>query len=175
MDRAFEVKAESGAVDNTPADIAQSIWRLVISNRLCSIATVGPGPVPHINTCFYGVTPSLNLIIFTAPSSRHATYLAENGRFAVSIFDSHQEWGGIIYGVQLFGVGSECTEEDAESSLAHYAEHNPGMSQWARTPSDILEKFESRLYRLKVDRFTLLDEASFGKEGYISGTVLVRQ
>lgn len=171
MNRNLEVIPDSGAIDNASSAIADSIWRLAIANRLCSVATVGPGPMPHINTCFYAPTPSLDLIIFTAPSSRHAKYLADNGYFAASIFDSDQEWGGTVYGVQLFGSGTLSTSDDADSALAEYIHHNPGMAQWAPTTADIIEKFESRLYRLKVDSFTLLDEASFGKEGYISGRV----
>ena len=153
--------------------VRDSLWRLVGQNSLCSMATVGEDEVrPHINTCFFAASNQLDLIVFTSPLSRHGRYLAAGSSVAISVFDSHQEWGGTIFGAQFFGAGGLCHGGEADEVLAVYASRHPRMSEWAKTAEDIEKKFESRMYRFRIAEFTLLDEQTFGKEGYVSGSIV---
>lgn len=150
----------------------ESLSQLLRDNGLCSMATVGANCTAHINTCFCAPTSDFRVIVFTVPATRHGENLERNQSVALTLFDSHQEWGGIVYGCQCFGSGRLLHGEDAAQALVAYTARHPRMVEWAPTLADLEAKFTSRLYEMRVDRFTLLDEARFGKEGYVNGTVV---
>jgi uncharacterized protein YhbP (UPF0306 family) len=151
--------------------VKKSLELLLGENNLCSLATVTPSGSPHINVCFYGPTGDGQLILFTEPATRHGENLAQNPSAAVTVFDSHQKWGGDVYGVQGFGFAEILSGDVAETALSAYSAHHPAMKDWATSVDEIEEKFDSRLYAVALREFTLLDYATFGVESYVHGSL----
>jgi uncharacterized protein YhbP (UPF0306 family) len=152
-------------------EVKASVQELLDKNGLCSWATVAPDGTAHINASYFASSPELELFIFTEPSSRHGQNVSRNPSSAVTVFDSHQPWGGDVYGVQLFGTASLLGGEAAEAALAVYADRHPGMKSWATSMAEVEISFDSRFYGIRVERFTLLDYPRFGPEVYVNGLV----
>jgi uncharacterized protein YhbP (UPF0306 family) len=136
------------------------------------MATVNEDCTAHINTCFCAPTADFRLIVFTVPATRHGRNLQLNPSVAVTMCDSHQDWGGIVYGCQCMGVGRLLEGEEAVQALMDYTAHHPRMTEWAPSVAIMEQRFASRLYDLTIHSFSLLDEVRFGKEGYVHGTVV---
>ena len=91
------------------------------------------------------------------------------------MFASAQEWTQPGRGIQLFGTGSGLDEPDARKAENIYRRRFPAFSAWNAelAPGDPASDY--RFYRFTVDRFKLLDEATFGDGVFVEADVLRTQ
>ena len=78
--------------------------RLMNASTLCALATAWPGGRPHINHTYFAWTGDFDIVWISDPDSRHSRNLSTNRSAAITIYDSHQTWGGFDRGMQLFGT-----------------------------------------------------------------------
>lgn len=164
----------STPIDQSLGSVKESIEHIFSTVDLCSMATVSATNDAHINTCFYASTEDCRLIFFTDPMSRHGRNLGHNPSIAVTVYDTHQPWGGDICGFQGFGTAELLTGDATVSALSAYSARHPGMEQWAPTIDVMNTVFALRLYSIRIEQFTLIDELRFGKKECINGVVLRR-
>ena len=78
--------------------------RLINAAPLCALSTVSPGGRAHINHMYFAWNDRFEVIWISDPDSIHSRNLARNGSAAVTVYDSHQVWGRLDRGIQLFGT-----------------------------------------------------------------------
>jgi nitroimidazol reductase NimA-like FMN-containing flavoprotein (pyridoxamine 5'-phosphate oxidase superfamily) len=103
----------AGAVDASGAHIEvqriseerarRSLFRILKSNMLCSMATVTAEGRAHINTAYFSFPRDLVLYFLSHPSSTHCRNLATNPSIAIAVFSSRQIWSGPDQGLHCLG------------------------------------------------------------------------
>lgn len=138
---------------------------------LLGLSTLNPDGSPHANTAYFGFGEGLEIVILTPPSTIHGVNLKRDNRAAFTFFDSHQEFGSDLIGLQAFGQMKEENGEQGSNAFSIYSDRFPGLKDWTKSYDDVLTKLESRFFVAKLDRIKLFDESRFGKENYITTTV----
>jgi uncharacterized protein YhbP (UPF0306 family) len=141
--------------------VQKSLFRILESNRLCSMSTVTRKNKAHINIGYFAYRAKTKLEIFylSYPDSLHSKNLLSNTTMGMTICDSKQEWGGHDRGVQLIGT---CRE--AKGSLYHRAEsvYDKRFNKYARWKEEFAKEkrgtFPMRFYRFVPRRAMLVDE-----------------
>jgi uncharacterized protein YhbP (UPF0306 family) len=95
--------------------------RLMNASTLCAMATAWPGGRPHINHMYFALSGRFDVVWISDPDSRHSRNLSVNRSAAVTIYDSHQTWGGFDRGIQLFGTAGAVTGSAVEQAERAYA------------------------------------------------------
>ena len=95
--------------------------RLMNASTLCALATAWPGGRPHINHMYFAWSSGFDVVWISDPDSRHSRNLSVNRSAAVTIYDSHQTWGGFDRGIQLFGTAGAVSGAAAEQAERTYA------------------------------------------------------
>jgi uncharacterized protein YhbP (UPF0306 family) len=95
------------------------------ASPLCALATVSPGGRAHINHMYFASTRQFDVIWISDPDARHSRNLLANHSASVTIYDSHQAWGGFDRGIQLFGTAGAVTGRSAEPAERAYAARFP--------------------------------------------------
>ena len=70
---------------------------------------------------YFAWTSGFDVVWISDPDSRHSRNLSTNHSAAVTIYDSHQTWGGFDRGIQLFGTAGAVTGPAAEEAERTYA------------------------------------------------------
>ncbi|TMF58096.1 MAG: pyridoxamine 5'-phosphate oxidase family protein [Chloroflexi bacterium] len=103
------------------------------ASPLCALATAWPGGRPHINHMYFAWTSGFDVIWISDPDSRHSRNLSVNRSAAVTIYDSHQTWGGWDRGLQLFGTAGVVTGRTAEQAERAYGARFPSFDPAANS------------------------------------------
>ncbi len=148
--------------------VRRSLFEILRSNVLCSIATVTQAGRAHINTAYFGYSDKPELYFLSYPDSAHCKNLLRNSSMAVTVFKSAQIWGKPDRGVQLFGTCHEATGRWVEKAESIYSRRFPGYAKWR----DQIQKGEGA-FRLKFYRFVpteakILDEKQFGAGTFVN-------
>jgi len=159
--------------DGYPSErLAASALSILDKTTLLSMATVCEDGSPYINTCFFAYDGLLRLFVLTPPATMHAKNLALQPHVAIAVFDSHQVSGAELQGLQLAATGEQAQGDVLEQALEIYSRRFPGLKASAPDVSALLSNFESRLFVLTVHSVKIFDEISFGKELWISATIV---
>lgn len=156
----------------TDVEINASISEILNENRLLSMATVSEHG-GWINTAFYCFNKNMQFFFLTEVGSQHSKNLGENATIALTIFDSHQEWGpGKLKGLQIFGNCEKAQGISLIEGVALYIERYPGVSKWMLKPDDLLKGLSgSWVYIIKPQKVKILDEKRFGEENYVTAEI----
>jgi uncharacterized protein YhbP (UPF0306 family) len=100
----------------------RSLFRILKSNVLCSMATVTAEGRAYINTAYFSFTRDLVLYFLSHPSSTHCRNLATNPSIAIAVFSSRQIWSGPDQGLQLFGLCHHAERAHAKRAAESYGE-----------------------------------------------------
>lgn len=73
---------------------------IIVENQYCILATSDELGNPWISPVAYVFDQQWNLYFVSMPSSKHGQNIKKNGKVAVSIFDSTQNWGDGV-GLQI--------------------------------------------------------------------------
>lgn len=149
-----------------------SLNSILQGTALCSMATVGPDNVAHCNTAFFCYSTVAQMYFISHYASAHSKNLAERPSMAWTVFDSHQVWGNLLRGLQIFGTAKPAGVIETGLGLKAYTQRFPGFAKTVMTTS--LSEFVAAEYRFYVftpQRFKLFDEAVFGEETYVSAVL----
>ena len=127
--------------------------RLMNASTLCALATSWPGGRPHINHMYFAWTRGFEVVWISDRDSRHSRNLSAKRSAAVTIYDSHQTWGGFDRGIQLFGTAGAVTGRAAEHAARAYA---------ARFSSFDLAANAYPFYRFRPREVKLFSERTLG-------------
>ena len=156
--------------------VRRSLFRVLRSNVLCSIATVTQANRAHINTAYFAFSADLDLYFLSDSGSLHCKNLGANPSMAIDVFSSTQTWGRPDRGVQLFGSAHEARGREIEAAARIYARRfrpygvvMSGTSKQDRRQARQLGSY--RFYRFVPTRIKILDEREFGGGVFIVTTV----
>jgi uncharacterized protein YhbP (UPF0306 family) len=74
---------------------------------------------------YFAWTRGFDVVWISDPDSRHSRNLSANPTAAVTIYDSHQTWGGPDRGIQLFGTAGAVSGRAAEEAERAYSGRFP--------------------------------------------------
>lgn len=137
--------------------------RLMNASTLCALATVSPGGRAHVNHMYFAWTARYEVVWLSDPESRHSRNLSHKRWAAVTIYDSHQRWGGQDRGVQLFGTAGAITGRAARDAARVYAARFPSFD-----PS-LLESYS--FYRFRPAQLKLFYERILGAGTLVTAKV----
>jgi uncharacterized protein YhbP (UPF0306 family) len=145
-----------------------SVHRILTGNTLCAMATRSEAGVVDINTAFFSFTDDLTLYFLSNPASAHCRNLAHVGQAAVTVFDTHQEWGQPHSGLQLYGTAAPAPAEDVERARVSYATRFTQYFDWVMRAGEAPEETTGfpalQLFGFVPVRIRVLDEQEFGDE-----------
>ncbi len=148
--------------------ILESVYKILKSNHLLSLSTIDlKNKQPHVCCVYYVFDNELNLYIWTDPYSQHCKNITNNPRVAVDIYDSHQEWGSLLKGLQILGTSMPVNNKELLLSGALYLKRYVKASNFIKTLKDFnSDKLDSKIYKIVISKIKLLDESNFGKDIY---------
>lgn len=162
---------------HTSAALLASVERILNATALCSMATRSEAGTVDINTVFFAAGPDLLLYFLSHPNAAHSRNLTHVPAMALTVFDSHQEWGRPHTGLQLFGTGESVASTRLEDARAVYAARFSGyfdsvirMAESGRAAKAGVRALQ--LYTFTPTRLKLLDEATFGDGVFIAVEVV---
>src|SRR4029453_1215514 len=154
------------------AQLLTSVERILSSTALCSMATTSQAGRVDINTAFFAVGSDLLLYFLSHPKAAHSRNLTHVPAMAMTVFDSHQEWGRPHLGLQLFGNGEPVASTMVEQARAVYAARFTDFFDRVVRAEESGGTAEAgvadlQLYVFTPTRLKLLDEPVFGDGVFI--------
>ncbi len=159
------------------AQLLTSVERILSTTALCSMATTSEAGTVDINTAFFAVGSDLLLYFLSHPNAAHSRNLTHVPAMAMTVFDSHQEWGRPHLGLQLFGNGERVASTRVEQARAVYAARFTGYFDRVVRAEESGRTAEAgagglQLYVFTPTRLKLLDEPAFGDGVFIAVEVV---
>ncbi len=154
-------------------EIIDSVYEILQNNYLLALSTIdAKNKQPCVCCAYYVFDKNFNLYIWTDPNSKHAKNISENSRIAVDIYDSHQEFGGLLKGLQILGISKPVSNKELLFVGPLYLKHYIKASNFIKTLKDFnSKKLQSKLYKIQINNVKLLDESRFGKEEFRELTI----
>ena len=122
--------------------------RLMSASPLCSLATVSPGGRAHVNHMYFARNDRYEVFWYSDRGSVHSRNLGQRPTAAITIYDSHQTYGLLDRGIQLFGVAAIATGRDGEEALRIYRRRFRGVDPSAHTA----DRFRPRTVKIFDER-----------------------
>lgn len=148
--------------------VLSSATAVLERTHLCSMATVNADGTAYANTAFFAQGTHWRFFFISHEDSRHATNLARQPSMSWTVFDSRQEWGTELHGLQLYGRAARVGLLEAPLALHSYCRDFSGFAQYI-AGKPLQEVFDSpyRFFVFEPFAGKLIDEASFGEETYV--------
>jgi uncharacterized protein YhbP (UPF0306 family) len=137
--------------------------RLMSASTLCAISTVDQDGRPHINTAYFALSASLEIVWLSAPEARHSRNIRGHPAVAIAVYDSSQTWGGSDRGIQLFGTARETKGRAADDADRLYGRR---FKLYSRDDSD-----DYRLYLFRPRTVKLFHERKLGGATFVTAKV----
>lgn len=151
----------------------QSIYNILDTNRLLSLATVDSEQKPHINTAYFSFNDKLHLFLITDPATKHARNIETNNSVALTVFDSHLGFWTEMQGMQLFGKCYRTPTMQIPTALGSFVKRFPVFTQLVKRPEDMFDKsLTVRFFTIEIEKIKLFDEPNFGEEVFINLTLV---
>lgn len=147
--------------------VRRSLFGILRSNVLCSMATVTQPGRAHINTAYFGYSDKPELYFLSYPDSVHCKNLLRNPSMAMTVFRSAQTWGKPDTGLQLFGACHEAKGRWAEKAETIYSRRFTGHAKWRGQIQKEEGAFGLRFYRFVPTEAKILDEKKFGAGTFV--------
>ena len=151
--------------------VRESIFAILETSALCSIATVTTDDRAHINTAYFSYSDGFELYFLSHPHSLHCRNLSVNSSMAMTAFSSVQQWTDPGRGLQLFGTCRQAAGSHAEEAEQLYAARFQAYANWKATLEEGDLAREYRFYRFSVSSLKILDEKNFGDAVFIHASV----
>lgn len=146
-------------------EMLELIKEMLEKNYLLTLSTSSKN-MPHSNTAFYAFDKDCNIYIWSEESTTHSKNLSKNKKVAITIFDSGQKWGDLLAGLQATGTAAPLHGKEAIKAGILYIKRFPTSLKLVKNPSGFHDKlFESKLYRIKMNKIKIFNEKKFGKGG----------
>ncbi len=148
--------------------VRRSLFEILRSNVLCSMATVTQAGRAHINTTYFGYSDKPELYFLSYPDSAHCKNLLRNSSMAMTVFRSAQIWGKPDTGLQLFGTCHEAKGRGAQKAESIYSLRFTGYGNWRSQIQKEEGTFRLRFYRFVPTEAKILDEKKFGAGTFVN-------
>ena len=148
--------------------IYNSIKSILSYNHLLTLSTFDyKNKQPCSSTAYFVFDNKLNIYIWTSPKTLHAKNIIEDDKVALNIFDSKQEWGSLLQGLQIIGSAKIISKIDIIKAATLYVKRFPKVSKYIKKLSDFDSfKFEDKLFKITPHKIKVLDEKTFGNEEF---------
>ncbi len=144
--------------------ISGSIKNMLDKNHLLTLST-SINNEPYSNTAFYVYDKNMDIYIWSEEGSVHSENLKKNKKVAINIFNSKQKWGSLLQGLQAIGTADKVNGKDLIKAGILYIRRFPNSLKLVKNPKGFHERiFESKLYKIQLDKIKVFDEKAFGKE-----------
>ena len=130
------------------------------ASTLCSLATVSPGGRAHINHMYFAWTARYEVIWYSDAESIHSRNLARTSTAAITVYDSHQTYGLLDRGIQLFGTAGVATGRAHREAHSAYTRRFRGVDPSGYTA-----------YRFRSRTVKLFDERSLAPSTLVTARV----
>jgi uncharacterized protein YhbP (UPF0306 family) len=152
--------------------VRQSVFDVLDSSLLCSMATVTPDGNVHISTAYFSFSYQLELFFWSHPEALHCRNVRDNGSMAMTIFSTQQPWGSPGRGVQLFGTCRITSGASADEAERSYGRRFDGYDDCKTTISegDLARRY--RFYQFDVSTLKVLDEKNLGDGLWVRAAIL---
>ncbi len=146
--------------------ISKSIKNILNKNKLLTLST-SYNKQPYSNTAYYTFDKNFNLYIWSEKNTNHEKNISKNNKVSVNIFDSSQPWGTLLQGIQATGTATPIKNGELIKIGTLYVKRFPASIKLIKEVKGFHNKiFESRLYRIKLNRIKIFDEKTLGKGGF---------
>jgi hypothetical protein len=139
------------------------------------MATRSEAGVIDINTVFFSLGADLRMYFLSNPAAAHCRNLSYVSQMAVTVFDSHQEWGRPHAGLQLYGTGGLVPPEHAEEARASYAARFTRYFDLVVRGGEAEESAAAvtrlQFYLFRPTRVKVFDEHAFGDDVFITAEI----
>jgi uncharacterized protein YhbP (UPF0306 family) len=132
------------------------------ASPLCSLATVSPGGRAHINHMYFAWSDRFEVFWISDPDSLHSRNLTRNSSAALTIYDSHQTWGRLDRGIQLFGTAGVTNGRASSNARSLYGK---------RFRDYDAESDDLPAYRFRPRTLKLFDERSLAAGTLVTARV----
>ena len=147
-------------------EITHSIFSILRDNNLLTLSTI-QGNCPYSCSAYYIFDKNMNLYIWTEEKSTHSKNIKINSKVAVNIADTSQKMGANLKGLQMLGRAKIVSGTELIKAGTLYLKRFPNISKYIKEVKDFVsDEFESAIYKIEIEKIKVLDEESFGKEGY---------
>ena len=134
--------------------------------KLLSLATVKKDNSSSICCVFYAYDKEFNLYYWSEKSTQLSINIKHNNKVAVEIVDSHQKFGSILKGLKIYGTARQASISELMIGGNAYMKRFVEVKNLIKSIKDFSSRYKSKLYKIKIDKIIVLDEAKFGKWGY---------
>jgi uncharacterized protein YhbP (UPF0306 family) len=156
------VTVERRARRFSSAQLERVALRLINAAPLCALSTVSPGGRAHINHMYFAWSDRFEVIWISDPDSIHSRNLARTTSAAVTIYDSHQLWGRLDRGIQLFGTAGVTTGRATQEARRIYGQ---------RFRDYDVDADDLPVYRFRPRTVKLFDERSLAPGTLVTASV----
>jgi len=145
--------------------VLNSIKDILSRNKLLTLST-SEKDWPHSNTAYYVFDSKFNLYIWSEEGTKHEKNLLRNNKVSINIFDSSQKWGSSLQGIQATGITKLINNKEVIKIGILYMKRFPKSIKMIKNPKRFHDKiFESKLYKIELNKLKVFDEKKFGKGG----------
>ncbi|MDE1819929.1 MAG: pyridoxamine 5'-phosphate oxidase family protein [Euryarchaeota archaeon] len=155
----------------TEARVLASLRRVLHDTSLCSLATVADDGGPHICHVYFAFDQELRVHFLSHPDSAHCRHIRRSGRASISVYDSHQSWGGQDAGIAMDGVAKECRGTDETAAESTYARRFKGYRTWTRSSEFSRFGRRYRFYTFTPTSLKVFDERRLGPGLFLTARV----
>ena len=150
------------------AILRKHITTILEKSILLTLSTIGAGhKQPCSCTTYYAFDKDFNLYLWTDPASLHGRNIEKNSLVAVNIFDSNQEWGGHLRGIQMQGKAQRVgTSELVKAGNLYIKRFSKSLLRVKNAKGFHAKIFKSRLYKIIPKKIKVFDNKAFGKEEF---------
>ncbi len=148
--------------------VIKSALAILNHNNLLTLSTFDKtNNQPCCSTAYYVFDNEFNLYFWTDPNALHSRNIKQNSKVGVNIFDSRQEWGSLLKGLQIFGTSSIVSKKELLTAGALYIKRFPNVVRFVKKILDFhSSKFQSKIYKIEINKIKVFDEETFGKEEF---------
>ena len=151
----------------------KSVFAILETVTLCSIATNGPDGAAHINAAYFCYTDGMEFYFVSDPGTKHGQNIALQPDIAVAVFDTNQSWGDALRGLQLFGECHIASAMQSATALRTHAGRFHAYGEYIKA----LNPFERdssphKFYVFRPASLKILDEPEFGEETFVTAEIV---
>ena len=143
------------------------IYSILEKNQILSLTTLN-NKTKQLDICsvFYVFDKDFNLFFWSDINSIHSNNITQNNLVAVNIVDTHQKWGSGLQGLQIQGKAYPLSITKMLKPAKLYSLRYPLVKKLINHLKDFNIKYNSKLYKIGIDKIKIFDEINFGKEGF---------
>lgn len=154
--------------DFSDKEINSSIESILKSNSLGAMSSIN-GSKSYVNTAYFVYSNDLVLYFLSQPTDIHVSNITNNSSVAVAIWETPDNWGENLRGLQLFGTCKQLSlGKELLDGMKLFIKKFPAFKSIIKHPGEFADGVASRMYAIRISSVKILDEPQFGRRKYIT-------